>query len=205
MDFNKDIILDSIVQDMFKFPVMGVLTTIDTKLLVEYSYQLKSESEGRNFSNVDGWQSFNLDRNLQMFSEFRTVVEKFANDFHGYMNLKKSYSQVLDNFWFNINPPGGTNKPHSHPSSVFSGVLYLQTPENCGKINFINPCRTHDYHFNQDTVEEYNNYTWNGYYHIPEVGKVVMFPSSLEHYVDGNGSNEDRISIAFNTKFIEKK
>jgi uncharacterized protein (TIGR02466 family) len=203
MNFEKEI-MKNLIEDAFKFPILNVLTTIDVEPLIKYSYELKNKNDGRSFSNINGWQSGDLDKNLKIFTELKKTIEIVSNNFHCYMNLKKTYIQTLDNFWININPTGGTNKPHSHPGSVFSGVIYLKTPENCGKINFINPCRTHEYHFNQDTVEEYNNYTWSGYYHTPQVGKLVMFPSSLEHYVDGNISNEDRISIAFNTKFKTK-
>lgn len=200
MTFEKEIIKNLIV-DAFKFPILSVLTTINIEPLLKYAYELKNENDGRNFSNVNGWQSNNLDKNLKIFTELKKTIEIFSNNFHFLLNLKKIYVQTLDNFWININPIGGTNKPHSHPGSIFSGVIYLKTPKNCGKINFINPCKTHEYHFNQDTVEEYSNYTYSGYYHVPEVGKLLIFPSSLEHYVDGNTSNEDRISIAFNTKF----
>ena len=34
---------------------------------------------------------------------------------------------------------------------------------------------------------------------IPEKGEVVLFSSSLTHYVEANESSEDRYSIAFNT------
>ena len=193
---------DLIITDMFKFPVLAIDTTLDTQPLIDYAYELKSKTKGRELSNVQAWQSENLDNNLPVFDVLNDVIIKFAKDFHEYMNLKKDYTQILDNMWFNINPTGGTNKPHSHPGAVFSGVFYLKAPENSGKINFVNPCRAHDYHFNQDTVEKYNNYTWSGYYHLPKSGKLVMFPASIEHYVDGNTTGEDRISIAFNTKFL---
>lgn len=193
---------DTII-DVFKVPVMSIETTIDVKPLLNYTYDLKSKHEGRHFSNVAGWQSLDLDRDLDVFKEFRSTVETLANHFHKNLKLKKEYTQILDNFWINVNPIGGSNKPHSHPGSVFSGVLYLQTPLGCGNLNFVHPNKSHSYHFNQDTIEELGSRTQLGFIHMPVVGKLVMFPSSIEHYVDGNSSNIDRISIAFNTKFKE--
>ena len=193
---------DTII-DIFKVPVMSIETTIDVRPLLNYTYDLKSKHKGRHFSNVYGWQSEDLDRNLPVFKEFRNTVETLANQFHNNLNLKKCYTQILDNFWININPTGGSNKPHSHPGAVFSGVLYLQTSPGCGNLNFTHPNKSHSYHFNQDTVEELSSRTQSGFVHIPIIGKLVMFPSSSEHYVDGNSSNIDRVSIAFNTKFKE--
>ena len=34
----------------------------------------------------------------------------------------------------------------------------------------------------------------------PEKGKLVLFPSWLEHYVEPNLTNENRISLSFDTK-----
>jgi hypothetical protein len=34
---------------------------------------------------------------------------------------------------------------------------------------------------------------------------MIVFPSYAEHYVEPNLSNEDRISISFNTKLIYKE
>jgi len=193
---------DTII-DIFKVPAMSIETTIDVQPLLNFTYDLKSKDEGRHFSNVSGWQSLDLDRDLNVFKEFRSTVETLANQFHNNLKLKKCYTQTLDNFWINVNPTGGSNKPHAHPNCVFSGVLYLQTPVGCGNLNFSHPNRNHCYHFNQDTVEEFDARTQTSFSHTPVVGKIVMFPSSVEHYVDGNSSTVDRVSIAFNTKFKE--
>ena len=76
-----------------------------------------------------------------------------------------------------------------------SGIYYVKVPKNSGNVRFYDPrgcliqaMREHDY---------YNN----GYaYHFlePQEDMVVFFPSWLEHDVEPNESNQDRISIAFN-------
>ena len=33
---------------------------------------------------------------------------------------------------------------------------------------------------------------------VPHEGRILIFPSSLEHHVEENKSNEDRISYSFN-------
>tara|TARA_B100000902_G_scaffold281581_1_gene267509 strand:- start:751 stop:1347 length:597 start_codon:yes stop_codon:yes gene_type:complete len=193
---------DAIV-DIFSVPLLSIQTTIDVEKLIDYSYNLKTQSNGRHLSNVSGWQSDNLDNDLNIFKEFRDTVETLSNKLHTHLKLKKGFKQILDNFWININPTGGSNKPHTHPGCVFSGVLYLSTPNDCGNINFSHPAANHEYHFNQDTVEKFTNYTWSGYYHQPVSGRMLLFPSSISHHVDGNTSKHDRVSIAFNTKFKE--
>ena len=84
--------------------------------------------------------------------------------------------------------------------SVFSGVFYLKVPKNSGKINFMNPNRLTEYHFDSNRVENYSSCTSSSRWYDPQVAKMIIFPACVEHYVEGNNSDEDRISIAFNTK-----
>ncbi|WP_161768747.1 TIGR02466 family protein [Picosynechococcus sp. NKBG042902] len=92
--------------------------------------------------------------------------------------------------WINHSPPGAYNKIHIHPGANISGVIYLQAPENCGNISFVNPysyfCAAED------------TYTV-----VPKKGMGLLFNSRLPHYVDVNHSEEDRISMAFNMRFTD--
>jgi len=99
-------------------------------------------------------------------------------------------------YWVNYNKPGDSNYRHHHTdNAVFlSGVYYLKVPEDSGRIIFYDP-----------RVRSLGAMSDNKYYvYEPEVsvqaqpGMVVYFPSWLEHGVEPNESNEDRISIAFN-------
>ena len=41
--------------------------------------------------------------------------------------------------WANINPPGGMNRAHQHPNSLWSGVYYIKAPKNCGNLKIDDP------------------------------------------------------------------
>ena len=43
------------------------------------------------------------------------------------------------------------------------------------------------------------------YYFVPKEGTILIFPSSLEHEVKENKSNEDRISFSFNVQLIHEQ
>ena len=102
-------------------------------------------------------------------------------------------SLALSNSWININRKNNFNMPHCHPNSAFSGVIYLKANPTCGKINFRNPTPAGAYPIN-DTINGY----FGKWFFSPEPGDVLIFPSYLDHYVEPNLSDEDRISIAFN-------
>ena len=87
-------------------------------------------------------------------------------------------------------------------NACFSGTYYLKGVESGaeGNIVFKNPVNI-DYHMpSTKTVEQFTNITSGSYSEQPEKGKLVLFPSWLEHYVEPNLTNENRISLSFDTK-----
>ena len=56
-------------------------------------------------------------------------------------------------------------------------------------------------HSYTDKFKEDTNYYHN--YSLPATeGSLLLFPSHLQHKVEENKSDEDRISISFNLKFL---
>ena len=52
---------------------------------------------------------------------------------------------------------------------------------------------------------KYNSNCYMTYYFPPTEGRILIFPSSLEHEVEKNKSSEDRISYSFNIKLIHEE
>lgn len=103
--------------------------------------------------------------------------------------------------WININPQGSFNIRHSHTNTNFimCGVYYVKCNEDSGKIRFWDP-RGH--------YPSMMNDPWSGsqvHIHHPKTNEVILFPNWIEHDVSPNMSTEDRISIAFNVKFLLPK
>ena len=90
--------------------------------------------------------------------------------------------------WFNFHGKNGFNVTHTHPGSLISGVLYVQTPEGCGDIMFVDPL-IHNSSEITDNVSKI---------HTPTAGEMILFPAHLPHRVKPNNSDELRISISFN-------
>jgi len=113
--------------------------------------------------------------------------------------LVKDYESVtpltLLNYWVNVNSPGAYMIPHLHPRSVLACTLYIKTPPRSGKITFINPNLAARQHFYsaKDVDANYKSYSFQ-----PVPGLFIAFPSWLDHGVEENLSDEDRISISFN-------
>ena len=91
---------------------------------------------------------------------------------------------------------------HNHPTSDLSGVLWIKSQKDCGNIIFESP-RSFATHqeiecYNED-FKENNNY-FHSFAFNPVAGRIMVFPSHLEHHVDFNNSQEDRISVSFNMR-----
>ena len=108
----------------------------------------------------------------------------------------------LGNMWANINPPGGSNRAHIHPNSLWSGVYYVKAPQNSGQLKIEDPrsvaLMTRP---KQKDVPKPDRLLREHHYE-PKTGRLIMFPSWLNHCVDPNNSNDIRISVSFN--FMQK-
>lgn len=180
-----------------------MVSEINVKDLEEYAYLLRSSSPGRNVTNVNAWQSNDLDISDPRLTKLVNTAYSYANIIHKHLGFKTNLRQVIDNVWVNINPKGGTNKPHIHGENCISGVFYVKCNKNSGNIVFPHPAANFIYNTPESLLGEYTEKNSQFSNHTPQEGKIILFPSWAYHYVEPNLSDEDRISFAFNTKVTQ--
>tara|TARA_A100000164_G_C21665345_1_gene656946 strand:- start:172 stop:774 length:603 start_codon:yes stop_codon:yes gene_type:complete len=168
---------------------------------------IKSNQEkdgiGINKSNVKGWHSkdFNLnDEEPQSFISFiLPAIEQVMID----MNWEKEKQTAkINNMWAIINTGGSANLRHQHGNSTISGAYYVRAPKNSGDIIFYDPRPAPVYSHPNVVDPNLLNAQVNGI--SPKEGALVLFPSYLDHSVNENLSNEERIVISFNIKIQMK-
>ena len=131
-----------------------------------------------------------------------SVIQR-VSELKSRLGFKDDARIYLNNLWININQKSSFNRPHVHPGSALSGTYYVDCNINSGNIVFKHPSMGQQYSLKEDSIidfTEFNAATWSV---RPEVGTLIIFPSWLEHYVEPNVSDLERISIAFNIE-IEK-
>lgn len=106
--------------------------------------------------------------------------------------------------WVNVNGPGAFNTPHEHPGWTFSGTYYVATPAGPpgqgGAIEFLDP-RMGVSVFGLAGAE-----TFAGKLTMqPEAGDLILFPCWLKHWVYPNEAAEERVSVAFNLRFVPRR
>jgi uncharacterized protein (TIGR02466 family) len=155
-------------------------------------------------SNQGGWHSkvyssndLDNDVSIGFIKDSITQLLPIAQVIYNSLGINKPVK--IDGFWFMVNDKNSYNKLHNHPGSWLSGVLYLKTPRNSGRINFERPDLMYDYlDIDQVTDKSVPEYFWN-----PKVGDFLLFPSYLKHYVDQNLSTDNdscRMCLAINFK-----
>ncbi|MCG8416039.1 MAG: 2OG-Fe(II) oxygenase family protein [Pseudomonadales bacterium] len=165
--------------------------------LLDQIYRLRDQDpNGVANTNVRGWQSPNNLQSLEEFQEFSLRVVQVCQRIGESQNFMPNLSFNLQ-AWANINPPGASNKIHFHANCHFSGIYYisLKAPE-CGSIFFRDPrvaSRMLTYPIAKPT-----EFTTEEVRMKPEEGRMYVFPGWLEHGVEENRSDQDRVSIAFN-------
>ena len=129
-------------------------------------------------------------------SQIQTIINEKIIELNNH--ISNSIQLVLDNVWININDYGHKNLPHVHPSSAFSGTIYISVDEGTGKILFANETAIKHYPFLVSDSPLF--YRTVGYQ--PRKGMIIIFPAWAMHEVEPNKSSLTRISISFNIKQV---
>ena len=164
--------------------------------LIDYAYKLREEdSKGFNISNRHGWQSRGFDLTNMNDLLHGTILQGLSS----FPSIKNT-TEMRASAWININGPGAYNILHSHPNSHLSGVMWIKAPKDCGVISFDNPNGHSTYTEINSYNQEFNDqfFIHHSYWLPPIEGRMIIFPSHLQHEVRENNSNEDRISVSFN-------
>ena len=146
----------------------------------------------------EAWQSH---QEIHKFDEFGDLVSCINRATRGILRfLKIGYDAFeITACWANISTPGASHGIHSHPNNFLSGVYYLQTQPGADTINFHDP-RVQTSIIRPPVTELTAQNTDQVVVRVRN-GTLLVFPSYLQHSVDSNKSDKERISISFNVMF----
>ena len=169
---------------------------LDTNQMAQNIIQWSREDGGVTKTNVNGWHS---KTDMHTKQEYKPLVDELFRMAYEVFNEEFLDGEPkLGNMWANINPPGGYNKPHIHPNSLFSGVYYVKTPPNSGRLICNDPRPGIQTCMPNRKKGQPPKHLWREVNLQPQENRAIMFNSWLWHTVEPNKSNEDRISVSFN-------
>ena len=169
---------------------------LDLNQMTQNIIKWSKEDKGITKTNVDGWHR---ETNMHTKIEYKPLVDELFKMVYEVFNEEWLDGRVkIGNMWANINPPGGYNKPHVHPNSLFSGVYYVKTPPNSGQLVCSDPRPGIQTCMPNRKKGEPPKHLWRDLHLQPKENRAIVFPAWLWHSVQPNKSNENRISVSFN-------
>ena len=165
-----------------------------------YIKELQNKDQiGISKSNLKGWHSKDFNLNERQPQNFISLIYSSIEQVMHDMNWdKQKQIAKINNMWAIINTGGSANLRHQHGNSTISGAYYVRAPENAGDIIFYDPRPAPIYSYPNAVAPNSLNAQINGI--SPKEGALVLFPSYLDHSVNENKSNEERIVISFNIR-----
>lgn len=185
----------------FSTPIYIVNTDLDNDFLKKEIYEFKEKyPEQNSVSNMGGWQSKGfVEKDLIEFNGLSQLINYINSAVYAIWDKwELTGIPKLSSIWININGYKDFNITHSHfGPSIISGCYYVDVNENSGDIVFERPGFPASIN-GSFLAKRDNEYVAHGASYSPIPGKLILFPSYLEHYVKPNLSDKPRISIAFN-------
>ena len=173
--------------------------------LKNYIYKEKEKNpEGKIKSNVKGWHSEDFDLKNEVLKSFIAEVSKSIGSAIKDMGWDlESQVAKITSMWAIINNKDAFNEKHHHGNSALSAAYYVKAEKDAGDIVFFDPRQANVFH--HPVSKEVNSINAQVNSVTPKEGTLVLFPSYLEHKVNVNLSNHERIVISFNVSLIRKK
>ena len=144
------------------------------------------------------WQSDQALHGLEEFGELVSCANEVAATVLDYLKIGRDGFEITA-CWANVSPKGAAHRIHSHPNNFLSGVYYVQTQAQADTINFHDP-RVQTGVI-RPPVTELTTENSDQVVVKVKAGTLLVFPAWLQHSVDANASEEDRISVSFNIMF----
>ena len=146
------------------------------KITEEIFNAQRSDPAGMKLSNIGGYHS-GYDFSTPLIDEY--IKGRLEGE--GGLN----FPHKVTGRWANINHKGDSNRPHNHGIMGLSGVLFVT--EAPGLVLY-NPARECLLELNL-----HSSHIING-----KSGEIVVFPSTILHWVEPSKSDDPRITVAFN-------
>lgn len=167
--------------------------------LINKSYELKDKIPNESGWRCDTYSTFGTNDliNDETFSSLLQIITDRVGAFSSIYGNPVG-KLVCKEAWINISQPGNFQEYHKHPLSHFSAVFYLKVPDNSGKLVF----KSHEAEDDMFPLIleagpiQFPSYKTNAI--VPGSKRLIIFRSNINHMVEKNLSDGDRISLAAN-------
>jgi len=183
-------------EEFFPTNVYGKDIKLDNDKLAQDIFNWSNQDQGVQKTNYKGWHSTTDMASKPEYQHLVNEIKIMCKDVFKEEWLDRE--PVLGNMWANINPKDGLNQPHIHPNSLFSGVYYIKSNPQAGRLRIYDPRPGVQIVMPIRKEGQLPKHLWRDVNLDPIPGRIIMFPAWLWHSVEPNQSNDLRISVSFN-------
>ena len=185
-----------IIEKFFPTIVYGKDVQLDNNQLTQDIVNWSNQDKGVSKTNYKGWHSTTDMHTKPEYQQLVTELLRMQKEIYDNEHIDRHAR--LGNMWANINPTDGMNQPHIHPNSLFSGVYYVKSQPNAGRLKIYDPRPGVQFIMPTRKPGNPGKDMWRDANIEPVVGRIIMFPAWLWHAVEPNKSNDIRISVSIN-------
>ena len=178
-----------------------------TPIYVADGFMLSEEKQNRLIeeTSADSQQNFhgNFTSNNRFIlerdylSELREHLHLHINKYaHEVFKITSTVKFYITQSWLNINNKGEGHHLHNHANSFFSGTYYIKGETPLFFKKNVDSFQNFDFDING-----YNQFNSTNCSFPIQPGKCILFPSALQHFVNPNETDTQRVSLSFNCFF----
>jgi len=195
------------VELWFGTPLYTNFSTLEKQKIIQEEIQLVYNDLIKNdqFKNNPEWNSHllsDIDFKENIIQKYNLQIFSQCLNEHLKSYLEEIYSPLSKNIldykitasWLTLTKKGMYARAHTHGEADISGVYYFKTNGEDGRIFFNNP---NQLILNSVCFKHMDQTV----YFKPSVGKFILFPGWLQHAVQTNTTDNDRVSLSFNIQF----
>jgi len=147
-----------------------------------------------NDSNTTSIDNYVLDNSI-LSNLKKKLLEGLQVYFYNILKATADTQIYITQSWVNYTKESQSHHRHIHTNSFLSGVLYIDADSEKDEIMFFKD-RCNQIAVPTSEWNIFNSETWR----VPaSTGKLVIFPSSLNHAVETKKGKNIRVSLAFNS------
>ena len=183
-------------EHFFPTTVYGFDVKLDNYKLAQDILEWSKQDKGVTKTNIKGWHS---QTDMQNKPEYKPLVDQlFVAMNQVWEDQHLDREPRLGNMWANINPPSGSNQPHVHPNSLYTGVYYIKSNIDAGRLRLYDPRPGIQLIMPVRKSGDTSKDLWRDVHLDTIAGRIIIFPAWTWHEVEPNKSNDIRISVSFN-------
>jgi uncharacterized protein (TIGR02466 family) len=170
-----------------------VLTRRENDLLRAAALRLREQYPRSTRANL--YTTYGSIADVLAGEDFAALRQALLGDVQAYLQqieTSPTRTAAIADSWIGISAPGNYERMHTHGGSYVSGVYYIQSAPDCGRIFFEN---MDDNLWASARTRQEN---WNAVSFEPVERRVILFNSQVPHHVSQNAAQSERIALSFN-------